>query len=227
MKKYHREKNVMHFYFDYIFSSMKVMQNMNSKVGTGAGLKEHQFLLLFSTELKTLCQTLGVFMLTACQLNGEVVNATIKDNNILAGAKSLANKLDAGWNTLPPTAAEMKKIETIIHKMIGMPKPNMVTWVYKIRGGKITRVMIWSYYDLGTLRCEDLFVTNYNYELIDVDMTRIEIAEKVIQENSITEREALEEQMKISEETFNTEDIIENKKENDTETQNKNSNFDW
>ena len=188
IKKYNREKGVRHFFFDYIFSSIKVMQNMGSKVGMG--LKEHQFLLLFSNELKTICQQMDVFMFTACQLNGEVVDAKIKDNNILAGAKALGNKIDVGCNLVPPTAAELKKIEPIVTHMLNTPMPNMATWVYKLRSSRITRVIIWSYYDLGTMRCTDLFVTDYNFKLIDVDVTKIELAEQVIDEHSISEREA-------------------------------------
>lgn len=197
VKKFNREKGVRHFFFDYIFSSIKVMQNMGSKVGMG--LKEHQFLLLFSNELKTICQTMDVFMFTACQLNGEVVNATIKDQNVLAGAKSLSNKLDAGMNTLPITPAEYKKIDPIIKHMIGIPRPNMATWVYKLRSSRITRVIIWSYYDLGTLRCTDLFVTDYNFNLIDVDITNIEVAEKVIDEHSVNASEVQDTQPMIQE----------------------------
>lgn len=191
VKKYNREKNVCHFFFDYIFSSMKVMMNMGGKLGMG--LKEHQFLLLFSNELKTICQQLKVFMYTACQLNGEVVNAAIKDQNVLAGSKALSNKLDFGCNSLPPSASEMKKVEPILRHMIFKHAPNMITWVYKCRSGRITRVMVWSYYDLGTLRCTDYFVTDYNYNLIDVDMTKIEIVEQVIQEHSVNESEVPDE----------------------------------
>ena len=191
LKKYNREKGVRHFFFDYIFSSMKVMMNMGSKLGMG--LKEHQFLLLFSNELKTICQKLQVFMMTACQLNGEVVNARIKDQNVLAGAKALANKLDCGWNSLPPTAAELKKVESIYTHMLGTPEPNMMTWTYKLRSSRITRVIIWSYYDLGIMRCRDLFVTDYNFKLIDVDMTKIEVAEQVIHENSVSINEVEDE----------------------------------
>ena len=197
VKKYNRQKGVQYFFFDYIFSSIKVMQNMGSKVGMG--LKEHQFLLLFSNELKTLCQRMNVFMCTACQLNGEVVDARIKDQNVLAGAKALANKLDGGWNSIPATPAELKKIEPVLHKMIGIPKPNMLTWVYKLRSSKITRVIIWSYYDLGTMRCRDLFVTDYNFELIDIDVTKIKMedAEKVIEDHSVDEHEVQDEQPEI------------------------------
>lgn len=203
LKKYNREKGVRYFFFDYIFSSLKVMMNMGSKLGMG--LKEHQFLLLFSNELKTICQKLQVFMMTACQLNGEIVNARIKDQNVLAGAKALANKLDGGWNSLPPTEAELKKVEPIYTQMLGIPVPNMITWVYKLRSSRITRVIIWSYYDLGIMRCRDLFVTDYNFKLIDVDMTKIEVAEQVIHENSVSINEVEDENV--------FEEIEENNKE--------------
>ena len=45
--------------------------------------------------------------------------------------------------------------------------PNIVTDVYKNRGGEFTQVRIWSYVDLGTLRKQDLVVTNSRLERID------------------------------------------------------------
>lgn len=183
VKKYNRENGVEYFFFDYIHSSLRLMTEVNSK--SGMGLKEHQLLLVFATELKTLCQQLDVFVFTASQLNGEANNAIIKDQNLLSGAKALANKLDVGFICMPPSKPELKKIEGITHKMIGCPEPNMCTWIYKIRRGRITRVVIWSYYDLGTMRVKDLFVTTINFDLIDMDFTKIEHVEKVIEEHSI------------------------------------------
>lgn len=187
VKKYNRENGVEYFFFDYIHSSLRLMSEVNSK--SGMGLKEHQLLLVFATELKTICQQLNVFVFTASQLNGEANNAAIKDQNLLSGAKALANKLDVGFICMPPTKAELKKIEPIIHKMIACPVPNMCTWIYKIRRGCITRVVIWSYYDLGTMRVKDLFVTTVNFDLIDMDFTKIEHVEKIIEKNSIKIRE--------------------------------------
>ena len=80
-----------------------------------------------------------------------------------------ANKLDVGFICMPPSKAELKKIESITHKIVGCPVPNMCTWIYKIRRGRITRVIIWSLYDLGIMRVKDLFVTNINFELIAAD----------------------------------------------------------
>ena len=183
VKKYNREFGVEYFFFDYIFSSLRLMSEINSK--SGMGLKEHQLLLVFATELKALCQQLNVFMFTASQLNGEAVNALIKDQNLLAGSKALSNKLDVGYIAMAPNRAELKKIEPILHKMVGCPVPNMCTWIYKVRSGRITRVIIWSWYDLGTMRVKDLFVTNHNFELIDVDFTQIEVVEEKLKENSV------------------------------------------
>ena len=183
VKKYNRENGIEYFFFDYIHSSLRLMTEVNSK--SGMGLKEHQLLLVFATELKKICQQLNIFMFTASQLNGEANNAIIKDQNLLSGAKALANKLDVGFICMPPSKAELKKIESITHKIIGCPVPNMCTWIYKIRRGRITRVIIWSLYDLGIMRVKDLFVTNINFELIDMDFTKIEHVEKVIEEHSI------------------------------------------
>ena len=183
VKKYNREFGVEYFFFDYIFSSLRLMSEINSK--SGMGLKEHQLLLVFATELKALCQQLNVFMFTASQLNGEAVNATIKDQNLLAGSKALSNKLDVGYIAMAPNKAELKRIEPILHKMVSCPVPNMCTWIYKVRSGRITRVIIWSLYDLGTMRVKDLFVTNHNFELIDVDFTKIEVVEEKLKENSV------------------------------------------
>lgn len=53
IKKYNREYRVEYIYFDYIWNSMRLMSEVSSKTRMG-GLKEHQLLLVFSTELKPL-----------------------------------------------------------------------------------------------------------------------------------------------------------------------------
>ena len=61
----------------------------------------------------------------------------------------------------------------------------MCTWIYKIRRGRITRVIIWSFYDLGIMRCKDLFVTTVNFELIDVNFTKIETIDQIVEKHSV------------------------------------------
>ena len=183
IKKYNREFSVRYFFFDYIHTSLRLMAEVNSK--SGMGLKEHQLLLVFATELKTIAQQLDVFIYTASQLNGEAQNAQYKDQNLLAGSKALANKLDMGVISMAPTKAEKKKIESVLHKMVNIPVPNMCHWVYKVRRGRLTRIIIWTKIDLGTMTEQCLFVTNYDFELIDMDFTKIEQVEEKIKEHSV------------------------------------------
>lgn len=183
VKKYNREYSVRYFFFDYIHTSLRLMAEVNGK--SGGGLKEHQLLTVFITELKTLCQQLDVFMFTASQLNGEAQSAQYKDQNLIAGAKSIANKLDFGVISMKPTKAELKKIEPVLHKMIGIPEPNMCHWIYKVRRGRITRIIIWTRVDLGTMDERALFVTDYDFGLIDIDFTKIEQVEAKIKEHSV------------------------------------------
>lgn len=183
VKKYHREHGIENFFFDYIHTSLRLMSEVNGK--SHMGLKEHQMLLVFATELKTLAQQMSVFIFTASQLNREAVNAQYKDQTLLAGATALANKLDAGIISIRPSKAEMKKLEPILHKMINKPTPDMAHWIYKIRKGKLTKIIVWSHSDFGTMTEQALFVTDYDFNLIDVDFTKIEMMEQRIQENSI------------------------------------------
>ena len=46
-------------------------------------------------------------------------------------------------------------------------KPNLVTDIFKVRSGEWTQVRIWSKMNLGTLKKEDLFITNSRLEPIE------------------------------------------------------------
>ena len=205
IKKYNREYNVRYFFFDYIMSSLRLISEVSNKSRTG--LKEHQLLLIFSTELKTIAQQLNVFIFTASQLNGEASNATYKDQNLLSGAKALSNKLDVGLISMKPSPAELRKLEAVMRNMIGIPEPNMGHWIYKVRRGRLTRIIIWSRVDLGTMTEKALFVTDYDFELINIDFTKIESVEAKIREHSILESQVRDEP--VIEDTDETEEIEE------------------
>lgn len=183
IKKYNREFSVEYFFFDYISTSLRLMSEVSGK--SRMGLKEHQLLLVFATELKTIAQQLDVFIFTASQLNGEAANATIKDQNLLAGSKALANKLDVGIISMRPSRAEKDKLEAIIQRKFAIPMPDIGHWVYKVRRGRLTHIVIWSKVNLGTMDEQALFVTDFDFNLIDMDFTQIEQVEAKIQEHSI------------------------------------------
>lgn len=183
IKKYNREFGVEYFFFDYISTSLRLMSEINGK--SRMGLKEHQLLLVFATELKTIAQQLDVFIFTASQLNGEAQVATYKDQNLLAGSKALANKLDVGIISMRPNRAEQEKLQVILQRKFNIPMPDIGHWVYKVRRGRLTHIIIWSKTNLGTMDEEALFVTDFDFNLIDIDFTQIEQVEAKIQEHSV------------------------------------------
>lgn len=203
VKKYKREYGIEYFMFDYIHTSLRLMSEINSK--SGMGLKEHQLLLVFATELKSLAQQLKVFIFTASQLNREAIDAKYKDQTLLAGATALANKLDAGIISIRPNKNEQRKLESAMKGMIGVPKPDMGHWVYKIRRGKLTKIVVWSKSDFGTMTEQALFVTDFDFNLIDVDFTKIEVMEEKIQENSVRiTKDDIEKEVECQEEESST-----------------------
>ena len=183
IKKYNREFGVEYFFFDYISTSLRLMSEINGK--SRMGLKEHQLLLVFATELKTIAQQLDVFIFTASQLNGEAQMATYKDQNLLAGSKALANKLDVGIISMRPSRSEQEKLGSILQRKFNIPMPDIGHWVYKVRRGRLTHIIIWSKTNLGTMDEEALFVTDFDFNLIDIDFTQIEQVEAKIQEHSV------------------------------------------
>lgn len=198
IKKYNREFKVEYFFFDYISTSLRLMSEVSNK--SRMGLKEHQLLLVFSTELKTIAQQLNVFIFTACQLNGDAKNALIKDQNLLAGAKALANKLDVGFISMAPNQREREKLDAIIQNHFGMRMPDIGHWVYKVRRGRLTKIIIWSQVDLGTMDEKALFVTDFDFNLIDIDFTQIEQVEAKIQEHSVLASQVKDEPVKQDDE---------------------------
>lgn len=207
IKRYHRQYGVRYVFFDYIWMSVKAMGEANRNSGMRLG--EHQILLDFATELKALAQKLDIFIFTASQLKPEAIDAHYKNQNLLAGAKSLANKLDVGIIQMKPTKAELKRLEPVIRKSakVGIKMPNFASWCYKIRGGQLSNIIVWSHYDLGTMTEEPLFVTDFDFTLIDVDITKIENADAVVEAQShyITDADFEEEDssIEVTEETSN------------------------
>ena len=199
IKKYNREFGVEYFFFDYISTSLRLMSEVSGK--SRMGLKEHQLLLVFATELKTIAQQLDVFIFTASQLNGEAQNATIKDQNLLAGSKALANKLDVGIISMRPNRSEQQKLEAILQRKFNIPMPDIGHWIYKVRRGRLTHIIIWSKINLGTMDEEALFVTDFDFNLIDMDFTQIEQVEAKIQEHSILATHVEDTPVEVEEDT--------------------------
>ena len=81
---------------------------------------------------------------------------------------------------MPPVQAELELIEPILKSMGGfVKKPNMVLTVYKGRGSRYPKgTKIWQYICLGTMRAEDLFCTDKDYNPITVERTFVNMLDK-------------------------------------------------
>lgn len=120
---------------------------------------------MFATALKDLAVELNIFVMTATQVNANADdNKNIRNEASLAGGRATINKADYGLIMARPTKEEIETLEPLIAKY---KEPNVVTDVFKVRSGEWTQVRIWSYVNLGTLKKEDLFVTNSRLEPID------------------------------------------------------------
>lgn len=171
VKKYKLEHNIGYVYFDYIFTSVKMLMEIASKT-KGMKLREDNVLYIFAERMKFLCNTLNIHISTSTQLNGEWENSKTKNQNLLRGSKAIADKIDVGVIMLEPTQKDFECIEHILHNGF-YKKPNRVYHIYKLRRGRLNKVMIWTYIDLGTCRSYDQFVTDKNYELIDIEKTSL------------------------------------------------------
>ena len=95
------------------------------------------------------------------------------DQNLLRGAKSLADKIDTGMIVLNVTEDDLAKIDPILASSPGFQVPNMKISVYKNRRGRYKGIYLWCIADLGTCRTNAQFATNWRHELINIENLKI------------------------------------------------------
>lgn len=171
-----REYNVRYIFFDYIHTSMKILTEISSKTGI-KGLREDNILFMISIRLKDLCNQYGVFIMTATQLNSDYVTAQQYDQNLLRGAKSIADKIDCGMIMLEVSQDDLVALDEVL-KSGGFEKPVIKMSIYKNRRGRYKSVLLWCRANRGTCKIEPMFMTNYQYELIPVDDLKINVKPK-------------------------------------------------
>ena len=158
-----REKVLLHdigyVFYDYIFIGPALLNEFR-----GFGVRNDEVLLMMATALKDLAVELDVCVFTSTQVNANADNNTnIRNEASLAGGRSTINKADNGAIMARPTKEELETLEPIIATY---GKPNLVTDIFKVRSGEWTQVRIWSIMDLGTMKRDDLFITDSRLEVI-------------------------------------------------------------
>lgn len=170
IKKNIRDHDVKYVCHDYIHTSLKILEEIQKR--SGVNLREDNILFILSNKLKDICNTYGVFIESATQLNGDWKDAKIPDQNLLRGAKSIADKIDYGSILLPVTTEDIESLEPILNSNI-FDKPVIKISVYKNRRGQYKGVYLWCKADLGTCRIQPMFCTSFDYDLINIDNIKI------------------------------------------------------
>ena len=174
IKKNLRDHDVKYVFHDYIHTSLKILEEIQKR--SGVSLREDNILFILSNKLKDICNTYGVFIESATQLNGDWKDAKTPDQNLLRGAKAIADKVDYGSILMNVTSEDIEALESILSSNI-FEKPVIKLSIYKNRRGRYKGVYLWCKADLGFCRIQPMFCTTYDYELVPIDNVKIIVEE--------------------------------------------------
>lgn len=167
IRKNVKENDVKYVAFDYIHSSLKILEEVSQRTN-GMKLREDNILFMLAIKIKDLCNELGIFVISATQLNSDWEDRATSNQNVLRGAKAIADKIDLGMISLPTTQQDQEALQSFISQSC-LPMPNMVHHIYKNRRGKFKSVKLWCSADLSTCRVKPLFLTDDNYNVIQIE----------------------------------------------------------
>ena len=171
IKKNIRDHDVKYVFHDYIHTSLKILEEITRRSG-GVKLREDNILFMLSTRLKDICNQYGVFIMSATQLNGDYQQAETPDQNLLRGAKAIADKIDYGAILLNVKDDDLVKLDKILSTNV-FDRPSIKMSVYKNRRGRYKGIYLWCKADLGCCRIKPMFATTYDYEIIPIDDMKI------------------------------------------------------
>lgn len=160
--QYIYKRNVQYIFFDYIFTSPSLMSEFSR-----SGLREDVILLMLSNALKEIATTYDVFIMSGTQLSGDYDKPIFRGMGFLRGSKAIADKVDTGAIVIRLKPEELEKVQPIIE--VTKQQPNVVSDLYKNRSGSLTEVKIFSYFDYGTCRMRDMFITDLSYNILDLE----------------------------------------------------------
>ena len=175
IKKNIRDHEVKYVFHDYIHTSLKILEEITRRSG-GVKLREDNILFMLSIRLKDICNQYGIFIMSATQLNGEYQTSETPDQNLLRGAKSIADKIDYGAILLPVKDEDLVKLEKVLATNV-FERPTIKMSVYKNRRGRYKGIYLWCKADLGCCRIQPMFCTTYDYEMVSIDDIKITLAE--------------------------------------------------
>ena len=73
---------------------------------------------------------------------------------------------------------DRESLKNIVNSM-GIEMPDIKISVYKNRRGRYKDILLWCKSDRGICRIDPIFVTNYNYELMNIEDLKIKVTPKI------------------------------------------------
>ena len=171
IKRNVRDHDVKYVFYDYIHTSLKILEEITKRSG-GVKLREDNVLFMLSTRLKDICNKQGIFILSSTQLNSDYQDSDTPDQNLLRGAKAIADKIDFGSILLPVKDKDIEALESVLSTNT-FEKPNLKLSIYKNRRGRYKGVYLWCNADLGVCRVKPMFATTFGYEILSMDDIKI------------------------------------------------------
>lgn len=173
IRKNIRDHDILYCFFDYIHTSLKILEEISRRSG-GVKLREDNVLFMLSAHLKDICNKEGIFILSSTQLNADYQDSETPDQNLLRGAKSIADRIDVGLILLQTTQKDLDALNAILASNT-FEMPILKLSIYKNRRGRYKGIYLWCKGDLGTCRIKPMFATDYRYEIIPMDDLKISI----------------------------------------------------
>lgn len=175
IKRSINEQKTKFIFLDYIHTSLGILAEI-TKRGGGIKLREDNVLFMMATQLKNIAVQYKVFILSSTQLNSNYQDAEIYDQNLLRGAKSIADSIDIGAIMLETTAKDKEALAPLC-KQYGIEMPNVKMSIYKNRGNRWKSILLWMNADRGICRFDTVFVTSYDYTLQDITDIKLKVEE--------------------------------------------------
>lgn len=172
IKRNLREHDINYVFHDYIHTSIKILEEISRRAGK-ITLREDNILFMLSARLKDICVKYNVFIMSATQLNGDYQDSKTPDQNLLRGAKAIADKIDYGSILLPVKDTDLASLDTILQRNPQFPTPTIKLSIYKNRRGRYKSVILWCNADLGTCRIRPMFLTDFQYEWIGIEDLKV------------------------------------------------------
>ena len=154
VRRRYLQDGIENYFYDYIFSSPAMLNEYRD-----LGVREDVALRLFTTSLKNVTVELNIFMMTSTQISNdeENKNGGFRDFHNIRGSRAICDLVDFACIMSRPSVEELNAVSGF--KQSFGYAPNLVTDVFKNRRGRWVMIRIWSYWDAGTCRKYDLFVT--------------------------------------------------------------------